>query len=179
MNSSSNNNNNTEVEYLYIPRIKESDANSDTVYQTLLNFGIGIMDHIDFVAIRDKVDRNKILYYSAFIKLYCWGTNYVAQAEFNKNKSFKLCINQFEFWLLLPNNNPVPRSKVNTHQLAAFTEELFVAKEDLFKKIEEQRQQIELQKLMIASFEERIANIERIATIKTIIEQKIIEQTMH
>ena len=177
MNSSSNNNN-IEVEYLYIPRIKESDANSDTVYQTLLNFGIGIMDHIDFVAIRDKVDRTKILYYSAFVKLYCWGTNYAAHAEFNKNKSFKLFINHYEFWMLLPNNNPVPRSKINTHQLAAFTEELFVAKEDLFKKIEEQRQQLELQKLMIASFEERIANIERIAMIKTVIEQKIIEQTM-
>ena len=167
-----------EVDYLYIPRIKESDATSETVYQTLLNFGIGIMDHIDFVAIRDKVDRTKILYYSAFVKLYCWGVNYAANAEFHKNKSFTLFINPREFWMLLPNNNPVPRSKVNTHQLAAFTEELFAAKEDLFKKIEEQRQEIELQKSLIASFEARVANIERIAVIRTIIEQKIIEQTM-
>jgi len=169
-----------EIDYLYIPRIKESDANPNTVYQTLLNFGIGIMDmeHTDFVAVRDKVDRTKILYYSAFVKLYCWGVNYAAHTEFHKNKSFTLFINPREFWMLLPNNNPVPRSRVNTHQLAAFTEELFAAKDDLFKKIEEQRQEIELQKSLIASFEARIANIERIAVIQTIIEQKIIEQTM-
>jgi hypothetical protein len=167
-----------EIDYLYIPRIKESDANFETVYHTLLNSGVGVMEYIDFVAIRDKVDRTKILYYSAFLKLYCWGTNYLARAEFNKTKIFKLFINQHEHWLLRPNNNPVPRSKINTHQLAAFTEELFAAKEDLYKKIEEQRQEIELQKLLMASFEARIKNIERIAVIEAIIEQKLIESTM-
>jgi len=168
-----------EINDLYIPRIKESDANYETVYHTFLNLGVGVIEYIDFVAIRDKVDRTKILCYSAFIKLHCWGTNYVVRAEFHKTKIFKLLLNQHEYWLLRPNNNPVPRSKINTHQLAAFTEELFVAKEDLLKKIEEQREEIELQKLLMASFEARIKNIERIAVIEAIIEQKLIESTMN
>jgi hypothetical protein len=179
MNSSQTQTQSVDIDYLYIPRIKESYANAETVSQTLLNSGIGVMEYIDFVAVRDKVDRTKILYYSAFVKLYCWGTNYVARAEFHKNKTFNLFINPREFWMLLPNNNPVPRSKINTHQLAAFTEELFTTTEDLLKKIEAQNQEIERQKSLIASFEARIANIERIAVIEAIIEQKMIEQTMN
>lgn len=163
------------IDYLYIPRIKESDANSETVNQTLLNSGIGIMEYVDFIAIRDKAERSKILYYSAFVKLYCWGINYTAVNEFHKNKTFKLFINSREFWMLLPNNNPVPRSKVNTHQLAAFTEELFekIAVQDQKiveqdqkitaqdQKITTQDKEIERQKSIIASFEERIAMIEK------------------
>jgi hypothetical protein len=175
MNSINNNNTikaieimDTSSDYLYIPRIKDTDANSETVYQILLDFGIGVVEYVDFIAVRDKMDRTNIIYYSAFVKLYCWGVNYVAASEFRKNKTFKLFINPREFWMLLPNNNPVPRSKINTHQLAAFTEELFekvatqnqvIAIQD--QKIKNQDQEIERQRSIIETFEERIAMIEQ------------------
>ena len=57
-----------------------------------------------------------------------------------------------EYWILLPSKNPLPRTKLNIHQLAAYTEEMQTTIMAQQKTIDAQREQmdqmIEYQKIM-------------------------------
>ena len=46
-------------------------------------------------------------------------------------------ISPFEFWVLLPAKTMISRSKVNTHQLVAYTDELFVKVGEIEKNVAE------------------------------------------
>ena len=113
---------------LYIARIGDQ-YDENAVKQVFLDYGIGMVEYVDFVATKDKNvpegQSPRILYYSAFVHLAIWGTNVNLKMEFHKNKIFKLQLKPKEYWMLLPNKKPILRTKVNIHQLAAFTEELF------------------------------------------------------
>jgi hypothetical protein len=50
-------------------------------------------------------------------------------------KQNKIEISKFEFWIILPANTSISRSKVNTHQLAAYTDELYVKVEAVEKSV--------------------------------------------
>ena len=50
-------------------------------------------------------------------------------------KQNKIQISPFEFWVILPAKNMISRSKVNTHQLAAYTDELFVKVGEIEKNV--------------------------------------------
>jgi hypothetical protein len=120
---------------VYIPRIDGRYTEEDFNF-TFRALGVGITEHVDFVAKKDP-ETKAILFYSAFIHLQEWSPYHNAYSEMLQNQKFNLKITDTEFWILLPAKTPITRSKVNTHQLAAYTDELFVKVEDLGGKIKD------------------------------------------
>ena len=117
---------------LYIPRISEYHS-EDTIKIVFADLCIGIVSYVDFVATKDP-ETKEIKYYSAFLKLAEWHPD-----GFWYNKLMvvglqnKIELSKSEFWIILPAKTPLSRSKVNTHQLAAYTDELYVRVEAIEK----------------------------------------------
>jgi hypothetical protein len=120
---------------VYIPRIDGRYTEEDFNF-TFRALGVGITEHVDFVAKKDP-ETKAVLFYSAFIHLQEWSPYHNAYSEMSQKQKFNLRITDTEFWILLPAKTPITRSKVNTHQLAAYTDELFVKVEDLEGKIKD------------------------------------------
>lgn len=118
---------------IYIPRIDEKHSEHD-IKILFVNYGIGLVDYVDFVATKDP-ETKEIKYYSAFLKLTEWNPNGYWYNQIIVEKQNKIQISPFEFWVLLPAKTTISRSKVNTHQLAAYTDELFVKMESVEKSI--------------------------------------------
>ena len=134
---------------LYIPRVS-SNTTEEIIKYAFYNLRVGIVEYADFVATKHP-ETKEVQYYSAFVKLASWVPEMKPIYEFNKNSSYKMYLGQLgqygsgdpneKFWVLLPNKNPLQRTKVNVHQLAASTDKLFDQNEsftaDLLKKDEE------------------------------------------
>jgi len=120
---------------VYIPRI-DSRYTEEEIKFTFRAFGVGLVESADFVAVKD-LETKEIKFYSAFIKMLEWNPigNWINQMI--RDKKSKVQISKSEFWMLLPAKTPLSRSKVNTHQLAAYTDELFVKVESVEKSITE------------------------------------------
>ena len=130
---------------LYISRIYDNRYTEEHIKHNFCVLGIGIVEYADIVATKDSVTK-EILFYSAFIKLKEWNTTAYWYAEFLQHKRFKIVLSKTEFWEVFPAKTLLlPRSKVNTHQLAAYTNELFEKFEKQTKQLEVQQQMIELQ----------------------------------
>jgi hypothetical protein len=110
-----------EILNVYLPRVS-TETNLEELQYFLRE--IAKIDYADFVAIKDQ-ETKVIRHYAVYIKLKEWNAQSRAYQEMLINKTFKLHISPVEYLMLLPNKTPLPRSKVNTHQLASFTEELF------------------------------------------------------
>ena len=106
---------------VYLPRVS-TETNLEELQYFLRE--IAKIDYVDFVTIKDQ-ETKAFRHYAVYIKLKEWNAQSRAYQEMLTNKTFKLHISPVEYLLLLPNKTPLPRSKVNTHQLASFTEELF------------------------------------------------------
>ena len=117
---------------LYIPRASLR-ITEQQVRDTLFRSQIGIVEYCDIVIVKDK-ETKQPLYASVFLKLDTWNPISNARADFEKNGSIKVYLNGTEFWIILPNKNPLPRTHVNNSQLAASTEKLFEQSEALEKK---------------------------------------------
>jgi len=150
--------------HLYIPRIGFG-ITEDQVKSTFLQNNIGRVEYCDFVLTKDK-ETGKPLHNSAFIKLSSWSSNSEASYNFAKHQSIKLTVdhNRSEFWIILPNKNPLPRTQVNTSQLAASTEKLFEQTEALDKKTDrfqdEMRAEMAEMRLFIKLQQEKIEHLE-------------------
>lgn len=120
---------------IYIPRIDEKHSEHD-VKILFANFGIGMVDYVDFVSTKDPATK-EIKYYSAFLKLTEWNPDGYWFNKIIVEKQNKIQISPFEFWVLLPAKTMISRSKVNTHQLAAYTDELYVRVEEIEKSVTE------------------------------------------
>jgi hypothetical protein len=110
-----------EILNVYLPRVS-TETNLEELQYFLRE--IAKVDYADFVAIKDP-ETKLIRHYAAYLKLKEWNSQSRAYQEMLSNKTFKLQISPVEYLILLPNKTPLPRSRVNTHQLASFTEELF------------------------------------------------------
>ena len=149
---------------LYIPRasLKTTDRQ---VKDLLFRCQIGIVEYCDLVIIKDK-ETKEPLHMSVFLKLESWDPFSNARADFNKNGSLNLFLGQGskEFWMLLPNKTPLPRSHVNTSQLAASTEKLFEQTEQLTEKTnkiqQDQAEQMEEMRYTIRSQQDQIETLE-------------------
>ena len=106
---------------VYLPRVS-TETNLEELQYFLRE--IAKIEYADFVAIKDP-ETKMIRHYAVYLKLKEWNSVSRAYQEMLTNKTFKLHISPVEYLMLLPNKTPLPRSKVNTHQLASFTEELF------------------------------------------------------
>lgn len=120
---------------IYIPRIDEKHSEHD-VKILFANFSIGLVDFVDFVSTKDPVTK-EIKYYSAFLKLTEWNPDGYWFNKIIVEKQNKIQISPFEFWVLLPAKTMISRSKVNTHQLVAYTDELYVRVEEIEKSVTE------------------------------------------
>lgn len=134
---------------LYIPRISASTT-EHTIMSLFVQLNIGYVEYADIVATKNP-ETKEVQYYSAFIKLQAWGPSRNPADTFQQTKSFKMNLNGYgsnpeeRFWWLLPNNNPLPRTKVNVHQLAASTEKLFEQHDAMETEIKELKEQISTQ----------------------------------
>lgn len=111
----------TEMLDVYLPRVS-SQFNVEELQYFMRE--IAVIADADFVAIKDQ-ETKAIRHYAVYLKLKEWNSLSTAYNEMRSFKSFKLYISPVEYLILLPNKTPLPRSKVNTHQLASFTEELY------------------------------------------------------
>jgi hypothetical protein len=120
--------------YLYVPRasLKSSEVQ---VKDLFFRNQIGNVEYCDLVIIKDK-ETKQPLYAQLFIKLNCWNMFSNAKADFERNGSIKIFLTDSEFWIILPNKNPLPRTHVNNSQLAASTEKLFEKSEAMEKKLD-------------------------------------------
>lgn len=116
---------------LYIPRIDEKYS-EDEIKFMFVDMGIGMVDYVDFVATKDP-ETKQIKFYSAFLRLREWNPNGEWYNMLIVSKLNRIQISRTEFWVILPAKTPLSRSKVNTHQLAAYTDELYVRVEAIEK----------------------------------------------
>jgi hypothetical protein len=155
---------------LYIPRIA-SNATEDQVKAIFLHCNIGTVEYCDFAITKDKYTK-KPLYTSAFIKLSTWLRTSGACEDFAKNESIRLYLSREtnEFWIILPNKNPLPRTHVNNSQLAAATDKLFEQTEQIVEKAskfeDEMRATIAEMRQMMALQQEKIESLEFQLTLK-------------
>ncbi len=135
---------------LHISRIS-GRTTPEHISRTLYEMSIADVDYVDIVATKDP-ETKAVLYYSAFVRLLRWGPELFPAHEFDSKKVFKIFLGRFssdpaeKYWNLYPNKNPLPRTRVNVHQLAASTEKLFDNAEQLTETVALQKSEIEAQK---------------------------------
>lgn len=148
--------------YLYVPRASLRTTEQQ-VKDQLFRSQIGNVEYCDLVTIKDK-DTKQPLYAQLFIKLACWDLLSRAKADFERNGSIKIYLSDSEFWIVLPNKNPLPRTHVNTSQLAASTEKLFEQSESMEKRMDsfqdEMRAEMAEMRVFIKLQQERIETLE-------------------
>ena len=120
---------------IYIPRVSEWFT-EDHVKTAFVNLGIGSVSYVDFVATKDPVTK-KHKFFSAFVRLSQWNPDNYWYNKIFVDQQNKIEITKFEFWIILPAKTSISRSKVNTHQLAAYTDELYVRVEAVEKSVTE------------------------------------------
>jgi hypothetical protein len=116
---------------LYIPRINENYS-EDEIKFMFADMAIGLVDYVDFVATKDP-ETKELKFYSAFLRLREWNPDGYWYNKIIAEKQNKIQVSRSEFWIILPAKTPLSRSKVNTHQLAAYTDELYVRVEAIEK----------------------------------------------
>lgn len=116
---------------LYIPRINEKYT-EDEIKFMFADMAIGLVDYVDFVATKDP-ETKELKFYSAFLRLREWNPDSYWYNRIIVEKLNKIQVSRSEFWIVLPAKTPLSRSKVNTHQLAAYTDELYVRVEAIEK----------------------------------------------
>lgn len=148
---------------LHIPKIS-ANTTAKHIADALWYMRIATVDYVDIVAIKDP-ETKAIKHFSAFLRLKSWGPERFPAAEFNERKTFKIVLGGYandpyeKYWVLYPNTNPLPRSKVNTHQLAASTEKLFEINEQLLAKIAMMEQKFVLMEKQMGIMEEQITRL--------------------
>jgi hypothetical protein len=120
---------------IYIPRIDEKYSESDIKFM-IADMRIGLVSYVDFVATKDP-ETKEIKFYSAFLRLLEWNPDGYWHNMIIVEKQNRIQVSRTEFWIILPAKTPLSRSKVNTHQLAAYTDELFVKVEAVEKSVTE------------------------------------------
>jgi len=173
----------TETLDLYIPRasLKTTDF---IVKDAFFQLNIGDVEYCDLVVIKDK-ETKEPQHMSVFLKLASWNPFSKARSDFQKMGSIKLHLAN-EFWIILPNKTPLPRSHVNTTQLAVSTEKLFEQTEQLFEtttkiqqdqveQMDEMRHTIRSQQDQIETLEFKLKMVEDEADVKYSVLMSLVE----
>jgi hypothetical protein len=146
---------------IYIPRI-DGRYTEDDIKFTFRTIGVGLVSYVDFDVTKD-LETKEIKFYSVFIKLVEWNPAGFWYKQFLKESQTRLQISRTEYWIVLPAKTPLVRSKVNTHQLAAYTDELFQNSEKQAKQIAVQQEMIDLQskniEFLLGKLQEQSAEI--------------------
>jgi hypothetical protein len=140
---------------LYIPRIGASYVEADVRF-IFEQANLAYVEYVDFVKVKSFAPDAPVKY-CAFVKIGHWYTD-IAHKELAEKGSHKFYLAHLgrtqiprdcEHWLLLPNKTPLARTKVNIHQLATYTDELFEKMEDQTQEMEKQKECIYEQGLQL------------------------------
>lgn len=115
---------------VYIARVEARYGERDII-EIISNARIGRVHYADMTAVKDNSPdagpKPAFKFYSAFVMMSDW--NPVALADLHANGQIKLWTDSTHtaFWVLrlATEGSEIPRSKVNTHQLAHYTAELY------------------------------------------------------
>jgi hypothetical protein len=148
MSNMSNMSNMSPMTSIYIPFV-DSRFNERDVITTFDYYNICNVSRVDFVEIPEKTN-----VCHAFVHVNNWyNSNNAAVAfwEITNKGSYKFYYSQSQmtsnaFWLLLPNKNPIPKTKLNIHQLAVMISEME-------KKMTEQQAEMDEMRKRIADLE--------------------------
>jgi hypothetical protein len=140
---------------VYIARVEAKYGERDIV-EILSNARIGRVQYADMTAVKDNSPdagpKPAFKFYSAFVMMSEWNPN--ALADLREHGQIKVWVdsNRTAYWVLrfATEGSEIPRSKVNTHQLAHYTAELYDRIKTAEKKTEEQATIIEDQNTSIA-----------------------------
>ena len=151
---------------LYIPRVDEKYSEDEIKYM-FADMSIGMVSYVDFVATKDP-ETKQVKYYSAFLRLLEWHPDGFWYNKIIVEKQNRIQISRTEFWVILPAKTPLSRSKVNTHQLAAYTDELYVRVDAVEKNVTENMtvSSVQFQNLLAKS-EAQAAQIEQLMNLVT------------
>jgi hypothetical protein len=141
---------------IYIPRINDSYTENDVI-KVFNNLHVGVVKHVDFVATKNP-ETKAILFYSAFVRLTAW-TNVTYYKLFKEQQAPKIFVSETEFWILLPAKTIISRSKINIHQLASYSDELFVKCANLEMQVVTQSEQISMQTQQINVLTKQLSDI--------------------
>lgn len=125
---------------IYIPRVHEKFSERE-IRDEFQYRNIGRIDYMDF-SLQPNTDARGPKFYQVFIRMLHWSSSSGAEGEFTHTKQLKLFFEDRSFWILLPNNKPVERSRINTHQLAAYTDKLFVSQSKMEEQLKKQEDEI-------------------------------------
>ena len=141
---------------VYVPRIEARHSELD-VMDIIEYAQVGRVAYVDFVAVKDNApekekDKEKnTKFYSAFIMMREWNPN--ALADLTERGQVRVWVdsNRSAYFMLLPakEGSEIPRSKVNIHQLASYTAELYTRMDASDEKVLEQSSIIASQALLI------------------------------
>lgn len=140
--------NTSPITSIYIPFV-DSRLTKRDVINTFGYYNICNVSRVDFVEIPEKTN-----VCHAFIHVNNWynsNSASLAYWEIINKGSYKFYYSQSQssskaFWLLLPNKNPIPETKLNIHQLAVMISEME-------KKIAEQQTEMDNMRKRIADLE--------------------------
>ena len=140
---------------VYIARVEARYGEYDII-RIIENARIGRVQYADMTAVKDNSPdagpNPAFKFYSAFVMMTEW--NPVALADLKNQGQIKLWTDPTHtaYWVLRPatEGSEIPRSKVNTHQLAHYTSELYDRMKAAEKKAEEQATIIEDQNTRMA-----------------------------
>jgi hypothetical protein len=150
---------------IYIPRMKLTYSEDD-VKRIFAEQNMGFVNHVDFVSIKQQVTASgvkldKSQFCHAFVKLAVWFKSEPMNVLSQENGSYQFWINSNEFWTLLPNTTPLERTRLNIHQVAAYTEEMQEKLDEQTKIIETQRAQLLKQQEQMDAQQKQINDILR------------------
>jgi hypothetical protein len=99
----------------YVPRIRETWTEYH-IYSALYHT-LGIVERVDF----GETIQPGLRY--AFVHMNLMNPTFSEKVnqEMTKNGHFKLQVTANEFWMLIPNKNPIAATHLNVHQLAEIT----------------------------------------------------------
>ena len=151
---------------LYIPKVDEKYSEEEIKFM-FADMAIGMVSYVDFVATKDP-ETKQVKFYSAFLRLLEWNPDGFWYNKIIVEKQNKIQISRTEFWVILPAKTPLSRSKVNTHQLAAYTDELYVRVDAVEKNVTENMtvSSVQFQNLLAKS-EAQAAQIEQLMKLVT------------
>ena len=138
---------------IYIPRVKKT-THQQNICAVFMNLGI-IVHCIDIVPIhKEKHGFTENFDNSDYMSAFVYGViTHPAENEMyvalwlcecsEKNTAFKLQVSQSEYWMLLKNKNPIPRTMMNIHQVVENARYLETKVEEQEKLIQENNRVLE------------------------------------
>jgi len=154
----------TSNKLVYIARIEGKYSERD-VCDIISDARVGRAIYVDFTAVKDNSPdagpNPAFKFYSAFVMMSEWNPN--ALADLNEHGYVKVWVDsrKTSYFMLrqAKEGSEIPRSKVNIHQLAHYTAELYTRVDAAEKKAEDAEKKMEEQAILLAEQAKKMEEI--------------------